>query len=242
MDFNIFVIITFVSLVSLTGTMIGASLGVFVKNPGKRFLGFLMGFAGGIMLAVVTFDLLPEAVKVGNLFSTFLFCLIGILFMLLLDRVSKLLSITKNPHLKVAFMAAIALMIHNFPEGLIMGCGFLTGGSLGIKMCFVIAIHDIPEGMAVAAPLMASKVEIKKILLFTFFTAFPTAIGAFSGAYIGRLSNSVLAFCLSLASGIMLYVVFAEMLPESTKIYQGIYSTLGALSGVLLGLMITGLL
>jgi ZIP family zinc transporter len=87
-----------------------------------------------------------------------------------------------------------------------MGCGFAAGGALGIKMSIIIAIHDIPEGIAVSAPLIASKVKIPKILFYTFITAFPTAVGTWIGAYIANISVNVLGACLSFASGIMLYV------------------------------------
>jgi ZIP family zinc transporter len=105
-------------------------------------------------------------------------------------------------------------------------------------MSLIIAIHDIPEGIAVSAPLMASKVKISRILLYAFITAFPTAIGTFAGVYIANISKNVLGACLSAASGIMLYVVCGEMIPESSKLWDGITSTLGTLCGIVLGLVI----
>ncbi|WML36589.1 ZIP family metal transporter [Clostridium sp. OS1-26] len=228
------------SVVSLIGTMTGALLGVIVKRPSNRFLGGIIGFAGGLMLAVVVFDLIPEALTKWNFVGTLVFCILGIIIIAIIDNKINIGSMDK--HVKVAFMAALGLMIHNFPEGIIMGCGFAAGGTLGIKMSIIIAIHDIPEGIAVSAPLIASRVRISRILFYTFITAFPTAIGTWIGAYIANISVNVLGACLAFASGIMLYVVCGEMIPESSKLWDGVTSTIGVLSGIMIGLFMVRVL
>ncbi|WP_066627439.1 ZIP family metal transporter [Clostridium magnum] len=240
MDVNMIRIVIIGSMVSLMGTMVGASLGVIVKKPSNRLLGGIIGFAGGLMLSVVVFDLIPEAIIKWNFFGTISFCIIGIIVIALVDNKINLENV--NKHTKVAFMAALGLMIHNFPEGIIMGCGFAAGGTLGIKMALIISIHDIPEGIAVSAPLVASRVKVSKILVYAFITAFPTAIGTWVGAYIANISMNVLGACLSFASGIMLYVVCGEMLPESSKLWDGVTSTVGILTGIIVGLVIVRLL
>lgn len=228
------------SIVSLMGTMIGASLGVIVKKPSSKFIGTIIGFAAGLMLSVVVFDLIPEAIDTWSFLNTIICAMLGAVIIAIID--SKVNIGNSNKHLKVAFMAAVGLMIHNLPEGIIMGCGFRAGGSLGIKMCLIIAIHDIPEGLAVSAPLMSSKIKKIKILLYAFITASPTAIGAFFGAFIAGISKNVLGMCLSFAAGIMLYVVCGEMIPESSKLWDGVTSTLGVLGGIILGLIIVHVL
>ncbi|WP_434735196.1 ZIP family metal transporter [Clostridium sp.] len=228
------------SAVSLIGTMIGASLGVIVKKPSNRFIGTIVGFAAGLMLSIVVFDLIPEAIMTWDFFNTIICAVLGACIMAAIDSRIKIDHI--NKHIKVAFMAAVGLMIHNFPEGIIMGCGFRAGGSLGIKMCLIIAIHDIPEGLAVSAPLMSSRIKKAKILLYAFITAFPTAVGTFFGAFIAGISNNVLGICLSSAAGIMLYVVCGEMIPESSKLWEGVASTFGVLIGIILGLIIVHVL
>lgn len=236
------IIIVLGSLVSLIGTMAGASLGVLIKKPSNKVLGAIIGFAGGLMLAVVVFDLIPEAIEMVGLINAIFFSVIGIITIIFVDNIFEKAKFTSNKHIKVAVMVALGLMIHNFPEGIIMGCGFVSGTSLGLKMCIVIALHDIPEGIAVSAPLMASRVKISKILFYAFITALPTAAGVWLGAWVGTISYSVLGDCLAFASGIMLYVVCREMLPESSKLWEGISGTLGILGGILLGLLITTVL
>lgn len=228
------------SVVSLIGTMTGALLGVIVKKPSNKLLGGIIGFAGGLMLAVVVFDLIPEALTKWNFVGTLVFCILGIIIIAIIDNKISINSMDK--HVKVAFMAALGLMIHNFPEGIIMGCGFAAGGTLGIKMSIIIAIHDIPEGIAVSAPLIVSRVRVSKILFYTFITAFPTAIGTWIGVYIANISVNILGACLSFASGIMLYVVCGEMIPESSKLWDGVTSTIGVLSGIMIGLFMVRIL
>lgn len=240
MDIGITGIVIIGSIVSLTGTMLGAVLGVVVKKPSRRFIGTVVGFAAGLMLSVVVFDLIPEAIDRWSFTNTVMGAVIGSLIVAVID--GKVVKHDMNKHMKVAFMAAVGLMIHNFPEGIIMGCGFRAGGSLGIKMCLIIAIHDIPEGLAVAAPLMSSNVGKLKILLYALVTASPTAVGTFLGAFIAGISQNVLGICLSFAAGIMLYVVCGEMMPESSRTWEGTSSTIGVLSGIILGLIIVHVL
>lgn len=232
------------STVSLIGTMIGASLGIIVKNPSKKFLGAIIGFAGGLMLSIVVFDLIPEAMNSWSFIGTLICCILGIITIVFIDTKIDLVggNFKYNSHLKVAFMAALGLMLHNLPEGIIMGCGFVAGQSLGLKMSLIIAIHDIPEGIAVSAPLMASRVRIPKILLYAFLTAFPTAVGTWIGAYVGSVSHNILGACLAYASGIMMYVVCGEMLPESSKLWDGVTSSIGIVTGLILGLIMVTIL
>ncbi len=234
---NVMTIVLLSAIISLIGTMIGASIGVFLKRPSKSLLGGLLGFAGGLMLAIVVFDLIPESIESWSFPGTIIFAIVGILIVMTIDNLMPVSKDEMSSHYKVAFLTALGLMLHNFPEGIIMGCGFVAGKTLGLKMSIIIAVHDIPEGMAVSAPLMVSKVKVSKILLYVFITALPTALGAWIGIFAGSVSPNVLGACLASASGIMLYVVCGEMLPESNKVWDGITSTMGVLLGVLIGLV-----
>lgn len=224
---------------ALIGTMVGAFLGVVINRPSKKFLGNILGFASGLMLSIVVFELIPDATEKTGIFGTLLFLILGIIIVVIIDKMSNLSCNVSSQYAKVAFMVAVGLMIHNFPEGLIMGFGFVNGDSLGLKMSMIIAIHDVPEGLAVAAPLMLSGTKSRKILFYAFLTALPTAIGAWIGIYIGSISIEILGGALAFASGVMLYVVYGEMIPESRKLWPGTTSTLGILLGMIVGLAMT---
>jgi ZIP family zinc transporter len=242
LNITVILIVTVASFFSLAGTMLGASIGVIIKKPSGKIIGIINGIASGLMLSIVMLDLIPESISKINFFNSMIFMVLGILIIMLIDMLVGDRKMFSDSHIKVAFMAAVGLMIHNFPEGIIMGAGFLANASLGIKMSLLIAIHDIPEGIAVAAPLMASKVKISQILSYALITAFPTVIGAWIGVYIGNISNVILGECLGAASGIMLYVIFGQMIPEALKLWRGKSVTFSILFGIILGLVITNVL
>jgi len=239
---SIVIIIIFSGVMALIGTMIGAFLGVVINRPSKKFLGNILGFASGLMLSIVVFELIPDATEKTGIFGTLLFLILGIIIVVIIDKMSNLSSKVNSQYVKVAFMVAVGMMIHNFPEGLIMGFGFVNGDSLGLKMSLIIAIHDVPEGLAVAAPMMLSGIRGRKILFYAFLTALPTAIGAWIGIYIGSISIEILGGALAFASGVMLYVVYGEMIPQSRKLWPGTTSTLGILLGMIVGLFMTSVI
>jgi len=232
----------FSGVIALIGTMMGAFLGVTMKKPSKRVLGNIIGFASGLMLSIVVFELIPEATSKTGFFRTLLFLVLGIIIVVIIDTISSFSSNINLKYTKVAFMVAMGIMIHNFPEGLIMGFGFVNGESLGLKMSVIIAIHDVPEGLAVAAPLMLSGIKNTKILFYAFLTALPTAIGAWIGIYVGSISTNILGNALAFASGVMLYVIYGEMIPESKRLWPGTTSTLGMLLGIITGLIMTNVI
>lgn len=216
-------------VVSQLGTMIGAIIGVFDRNPTDKYLGFLISISAGLMLSVVSFDLIPEGIKSINYFQFYLILFIGIMFMYMLDA-----FLGEDKADKLALLTAISLSIHNFPEGVIMGIGFGSKTKLGLKMCFTIGIHDIPEGLAVAAPLYFSKKKRKNGLIYAYLTSLTTPIGAIIGNKIA-LGKSFLGLSYGLAAGIMLYVVIFEMLPQGFRIGKAKKTAIGILTGYILG-------
>lgn len=233
-------LIGFGIIVSIAGTLIGSFIGVILKNPSKKTLSTLIGFSGGLMLSVVCFDLIPEALLQWNLFKTILICLVSILITAYIDYKSS--RAFKNDYKKVAFLVALGLMIHNLPEGIIMGASLVSQKSLGIRLALIICIHDIPEGIAVASPLMATKEKVSNIMLYSFITSIPTIIGTFIGEFLGLLSKNVLGISMAFASGIMLYVVCGEMLPESSSLSASIVSKVGIMIGIILGIVIINII
>lgn len=237
---NVVYVILIASTMAILGTVLGAFLGIIIKKPSEKLLGNIVGFASGLMLSVVAFDLIPEAVE-WSLFGTLIFSLIGVLTLMVLESAIRTKYSKYNDHKKIAAMIALGLMFHNLPEGIIMGCGFFASGAIGFKMSLIIMIHDIPEGISFSAPLMAAREKRSKIILYALLTAVPTIIGAFIGVYIGNVSPNLIGFSIAVASGIMLYVITGEMLPEATKLWNGRTKTLSTLLGFALGIFLTNI-
>lgn len=226
------------------GTTIGGIIGVKFKNPSKKFLSFILAFASGLMLAIVCFDLLPEAFNLTNLPTAFLGIFLGIVMMIICDLLvdkkfnkSTRFKDSKNALLKTGIVVSIGLALHNLPEGLAIGSGFGASIKLGLSLAIAICLHDIPEGISMAVPMKNGGMKTSKVLYYVILSGVTTGIGALIGKIIGEISQDVIAVCLSFAAGAMLYIVSGELIPESNKIYEGKASTIGTIIGFILGLI-----
>lgn len=229
--------------VGVLGTGIGGIIALFLKKPGDRLLSFILGFAAGIMLTIVCFELLPEAFERGDLLIGLLGIITGVFAIIIIDDRQNIRNIKKNRNynnsVKVGKLIGLGVALHNFPEGLAIGSGFMATRELGIGISLVIALHNIPEGISMAAPMRAGGISRIKSLLYTLVVGIPMGLGAFIGAVLGDISQTLIAFCLAFAGGTMLYIVCGELIPNSKKLYIGKTSTWGVVIGFIVGLIIT---
>ena len=233
------------------GTTIGGIIGVLFKKSSNRFLSTILSFAAGLMLAIVCFDLTPEAMKFANIPLVLLGMMLGIGSMMICEEIvekrfqhlSSKVSTNKSSYhqdlLKTGFITSMGLAIHNFPEGLAIGSGFEASIVLGYSLAIAICIHDIPEGISMAVPLKNGGIGKRKVIFYVILSGITTGIGAFVGKLVGDISETVIAMCLSFAAGAMLYIVSGELIPESNKLYSGKLSTIGNIAGFLLGFLTT---
>ena len=146
------------------GTTLGGIIGVKFHYTSNKFLSFILSFASGLMIAIVCFELIPEAMQIASLPTVLVGIIIGIIVMIfcdiLVDRkfssntsrlTGELGKVTKqtnmkNNLLKTGIIVSIGLAIHNFPEGLAIGSGFVASLKLGLSLAVAICFHDIPEG------------------------------------------------------------------------------------------------
>lgn len=222
------------------GTSLGAMLAVLFKGAKDEVLAVVIAFAGGLMLAVVTFDLIPEALVSGGVVFTLMGIAIGTAFSCVIDAVVPRMKIYKNHgrYFRMAVVLITGIAAHNFPEGLAIGSGFAGGSKLGMEVALVIGLHDIPEGAAAAAPLLPGRLRSWQIVAVVALTAVPTAVGAVAGAIAGSVSGGVMALCLGFAAGTMLYIVCGELIPQSKNLVKGVLSTISVLVGITAGLVL----
>jgi len=229
-------------LVGVLGTGMGGVLALLLINPNKRFLSMLLGATSGIMLAVVTFDLLPEAFNMGGLWVEILGIIIGIIIIVLIEDIipyKRLGGNRRDGFTKTGILLGIGIALHNLPEGLAIGSGFMVTKEMGLAMALVIALHDLPEGIAMATPLRLGGASRLKVIILTLLSGVPTGIGAFIGAVLGSVSDFFVALCLSFAGGTMLYITCGELIPNSKALHHGRASTIGLIFGFILGIIIT---
>lgn len=198
------------------GTTLGGIIGVLIKKQSNKFLGFILSFASGLMISIICFDLVPEALKITNISKVIIGIILGILIMIFCDLlVQKRFNIKNNSGknslsnnlLKVGIVVSIGLAIHNFPEGLAIGAGFEASIKLGLSLAIAICFHDIPEGISMAVPMKNGGMKKKKVIFYVILSGITTGIGAFFGALVGSISEEVISICLSFAAGAMLYIV-----------------------------------
>ena len=137
---------------------------------------------------------------------------------------------------------ATAIALHNVPEGMVIGASFAREAARparsGLVMAAVIGLHNIPEGMAVAVPLISGGMGRSRAAGAAALTGAPTVLGALAGFCLGTLGPAALTLALSFASGAMLYVVFGELLPESSLMWRGKAPSLAAVLGIITGMVI----
>ena len=228
------------------GTTLGGIIGVVIKKQSNKFLSFILAFASGLMMSVICFDLIPEALEISTIINVVVGIIIGIIAMIFCDLlVEKKFNNNvrfekqKNSLLKTGIIVSIGLAIHNFPEGLAIGSGFEVSIKLGLSLALAICLHDIPEGISMAVPMKNGGMKISKIIFYVILSGITTGIGAFFGAIVGTISQEIIAICLSFAAGAMLYIVSGELVPEANKLYHGRMTALGNMLGFLIGIFAT---
>lgn len=134
------------------GTTIGGLIGIIFKNTSNKFLGFILSLASGLMISIVCFDLIPEALEISSIALVILGLLFGVISMIICDiavqkkfQTSVHYSKNTNSLLKTGIIVSIGLALHNFPEGLAIGSGFGASIKLGYSLAIAILLHDIPE-------------------------------------------------------------------------------------------------
>jgi ZIP family zinc transporter len=237
-------------LTGIVGTGAGGIAACFVSGRNRRAVSFMLEYSGGLMMAVVCFDLLPGAFEHAPLSVVISGVLAGVALMVLSEGLiargnkdyEKADGGKRSGLRGTAVIIALGVAIHNFPEGLAVGSGFEAERELGIKLALAIMLHDVPEGMSIAVPLRAGGSGRMRAFLLALASGLPMGLGAFLGALAGQVSPMFIAACLSIAGGAMLYVVFADMIPESKRTYGGRLGPAGSILGIITGFIVsTGL-
>ncbi|ACL22415.1 ZIP family zinc transporter [Desulfitobacterium sp. LBE] len=229
--------ILWVSTIAGLATTLGSLVVLMFGRPKEQVLAMLLAGAGGVMLAVVSLDLLPTAWQIGPLSQVILGFIIGLAFMKLADQKLNAsppsLPLPRRQRLKrIGLLVAAGIALHDLPEGMAIALGQEATEDLGVLIAMAITLHNLPEGMATTAPLKMAGIKSWKILLLNFGIAFFTPFGALIGLLaIDSVQNS-LSFFLALAGGAMAFLVFAELWPLSRERHPR-YALLGGVLGYL---------
>lgn len=229
------------------GILTGILFSFFIKNRGRRFKGTVIGFVGGLMLSIVCFDLLPESFEVGSIYVALIGITFGLILAVLLDGKLDHVNIStfdnkKNRFMKAGIFMAIAIGIHNIPSGIALGSLLSTSPIKGIHLAIALILHGIPEGLAIGLFFRESNLSTFSLIIISIITSIPMGLGALLGGIISKISLVVISISLAFASGMILYIICSETLPNARETWKGRLSTIGIVIGVIAGILITSFL
>ena len=242
-------------LIPLLGTMIGSAFVFLMKDEmSPRLQKSLLGFASGVMVAASVWSLLipamemEEAKGAWSVLPAAVGFLMGMGFLLLIDELTPHLHIgTDNPegprsHLSRTAMLALAVTIHNLPEGMAVGVVFagaengLAGLSLtsALAVSIGIAIQNVPEGAIISMPMREAGNSKWRSFLIGSLSGAVEPIGGFAIILLASLMTPALPYLLAFAAGAMFYVVVEELIPEASEGEHSNLSTIGFATGFVL--------
>ncbi len=207
-------------------TAFGAVLGFIFKKISHKFEDTIIGFAAGVMLAAALMGLIIPALETGGILKTVVGIFLGAVFLNLMDAfiphshqsVGQDLGnkATEKRKSDKVMLFVLAIAIHNFPEGIAAGVGFGTGEiGKALTVAGGIALQNIPEGMIIIGPMLATGMGKKKTFLIALATGLVEVVGTFVGYFAVNLSTAILPIALAFAGGTMLYIISDEMIPET---------------------------
>lgn len=239
-------------------TGIGSALAFYTKQTNKKFLSAALGFSAGVMIYVSMIEIFVKArdsleavygSTKGYWFTTIAF-FAGIALIAIIDN---FVPSAENPHevrdvkdmklentndpelLRMGLFSALAIAIHNFPEGLATFTGAMQDPTLGISIAVAIAIHNIPEGIAVSVPIYFATGNRRKAFLYSFLSGLSEPIGAILGYFLLMkfFNDAMFGVIFAAVAGIMVYISLDELLPTAEKYGEHHIAIYGLISGMI---------
>lgn len=240
-------------------TGIGSLIAFFIKDKSVKFLAFSMGLAAGVMLYLSFMEMLPHAThSIGATLAhehdaawyaiAAFFC--GMLLVGIIDRLTPhhhgpqeadialdnddATVINNKKLMRVGTMTAIALAIHNFPEGLATFVSALEDPHLGMTIAVAIALHNIPEGIAVSMPIYYATGNKTKAFMYSFLSGLVEPIGAILGYFIFMpyLTPFIMGMLIAGVAGIMVFISLDQLLPAAHEYDDHRISIYGVVLGM----------
>lgn len=260
MDFNTVLFAFGLTLFAGLSTGIGSALSLLTKKTSTKFLSVALGFSAGVMIYVSFVEILSKArISLSDIYgdrggawATAGGFFIGIFLIALIDNA---IPQVENPHeihtveemdgkseshkknlMRMGVFTALAIAIHNFPEGLATFTAAVADPSLGIPIAVAIAIHNIPEGIAVAVPIFYATGSRKKAFTLSFLSGLSEPVGALIGYFLlsAVFGDAMFGWVFSAVAGIMVYISLDELLPSAREYGEHHLSIYGLIAGMAL--------
>ena len=236
----------FIVIISVLGPIIGSIIGV-AKKPSLMYMCNMLCFAAGVMLGISFLELIPESIHISSVGICVAGIVMGALLMYGVDRIiphihPELCTQEQGCNLqRTSTYLILGIFLHNFPEGMAIAIGAVTGTKVSLIIALAIAIHNIPEGICTSAPYYHATGNRLKAFLVSSSTAVPLLIGYLLARYIfDSITPGVLGFIIGATAGLMIYITLDEIIPNSCagNDHSTIFSLLtGIIFVILLGLI-----
>lgn len=240
-------------------TGVGSALAFFTKQTNTRFLSGALGFSAGVMVYVSMIEIFAKAkdslvAAVGQTQGYWYTVIAFFVGMLLIGIIDKFVPTFENPHeprlieemnddadstkkkelLRMGVFSALAIAIHNFPEGLATFASAIQDPALGLSIAIAIAIHNIPEGIAVSVPIYYATQSKRRAFSLSFLSGLTEPIGALVGYFVLRsIFNDVMfGVVFAAVAGIMVFISFDELLPTAEKYGEHHIAVYGVIGGM----------
>ena len=240
------------TLAAGAATGLGALAAVFAKRTNTRFLACSLGFSAGVMIYVSMAEMLIKGKDylcgahgevMGNWYAVAAFfggmVLIGLIDWFvpsaegdignLKDEKSKALN-------RMGILTALAIAVHNFPEGLATFTSSLNDAGLGAAIAVAIAIHNIPEGIATAIPIYYSTGSRMRAFVISFLSGITEPVGAVIGYLLLKpfFNDTIFGVLFAMIAGIMVFISIEELLPMAREYDKGKATIMGFLGGMVI--------
>jgi len=244
------------TLLAGLSTGIGSALAFFSRRTNKLLLSLSMGFSAGVMIYISFVEILKEAGTVltrvhgesGGAWIVTLSFFGGVLVIAGIDR---LVPSYENPHeprpieemrepvesarlSRIGVLAAVAIAVHNFPEGIASFTAVLADPAIGVTIAVAVAIHNIPEGIAISVPIYFATGNRKKAFWWSFLSGLAEPLGALLAFLFLRpfFTDTVFGVLLGSVAGIMVFISLDELFPAAREYGKGHAAIYGLIAGM----------
>ncbi|MDX9713956.1 MAG: zinc transporter ZupT [Dissulfurispiraceae bacterium] len=239
-------------------TGIGSAIAFFTNKTNTKFLSIALGFSAGVMLYVAFVEILAKSKSafvsaLGDSAGAWASAAAFFGGMLVIALIDKLVPEADNPHevrrveemnyplpaaesglLRTGILSALAISIHNFPEGLATFMSAMENPALGSTIAVAVAIHNIPEGIAVSVPIYFATGSRKKAFVYSFLSGLTEPVGALLGYIIllPYFNQVVFGALFASVAGIMVFISLDELLPSAREYGEHHLAIYGLVAGM----------
>ncbi len=207
----------------------------------NKFIVFALSFSLTIMIGISVLELVPEATfailtEYKLIKGTFLALIAFTLGIIIIYYINKKINNKQNDLYRVGVLSMLALLLHNFPEGIITFLSSYQNIALGLKLSIAIMMHNIPEGISIAVPIYYSTGSKKKAIKMTLFSGLAEPIGALLAfIFLSKfITNSMIGFILLFVAGLMITLSIHDLFPKAQKYHEDTWIYIGLISGIII--------